>query len=107
VYQVWLKSLQAFQSYARTYTDIHKHQFLYIRVYIYIYIYRERERERERESGGARSSERHYSVGVEVILVEVRLVCGICSILIFKIIGTATMGQNVVCHWEVYIRAKF
>jgi hypothetical protein len=30
-----------------------------------------------------------------VLLVEVRLVCGICSILIFKEVGTAAMGRNV------------
>jgi hypothetical protein len=31
-----------------------------------------------------------------VLLVEVRLVCGICSILIFKEVGAAAMRQNVV-----------
>jgi hypothetical protein len=29
-------------------------------------------------------------------LVEVRLVCGICSILIFKEVGVGAMGRNVV-----------
>jgi hypothetical protein len=36
VYQVWLKSLQAFQSYARTYTHTHIHLYIYIYIYIYI-----------------------------------------------------------------------
>jgi hypothetical protein len=31
-----------------------------------------------------------------VLLVVVRLVCGICSILIFKEFGAAAMGRNVV-----------
>jgi hypothetical protein len=31
-----------------------------------------------------------------VLLVEVRLVCGICSILIFKEVGAAAMGRNVI-----------
>jgi hypothetical protein len=31
-----------------------------------------------------------------VLLVEARLVCGICSILIFKEVGAAAMGRNVV-----------
>jgi hypothetical protein len=30
-----------------------------------------------------------------VLLVEVRLVCGICSILIFEEVGTVAMGRNV------------
>jgi hypothetical protein len=42
-----------------------------------------------------------------VLLVEVRLVCRICSILIFKEFGAAAMGRNIASHWEGYIMAKF
>jgi hypothetical protein len=38
-----------------------------------------------------------------VLLVEVRLVCGICSILIFLKVGITAMGRNVVWQWEGYI----
>jgi hypothetical protein len=31
-----------------------------------------------------------------VLLVDVRLVCGICSVLIFKEVRAAAMGRNVV-----------
>jgi hypothetical protein len=43
-----------------------------------------------------------------VLLVEARLVFGICSILIFfKDVGAAVVGLNVVWLWEGYIMAKF
>jgi hypothetical protein len=42
-----------------------------------------------------------------VLLVEARLVLGICSILNFKDVGAAVVGRNVVWHWEGYIMAKF
>jgi hypothetical protein len=38
-----------------------------------------------------------------VLLVEVRLVCGICFN--FKEVGAAAMGRYVVCHWEGDIEA--
>jgi hypothetical protein len=31
-----------------------------------------------------------------VLLVEVRLVCGICSVLVFKEVGAAEMGRNLI-----------
>jgi hypothetical protein len=38
VYQVWLKSPQAFQSYAGTYTHTHTHTYTYIYTSIFIYV---------------------------------------------------------------------
>jgi hypothetical protein len=74
---------------------------------------REREREREGERKLERGSVRHYRVGGGVIEtefgswkvprqcplvlpVEARVVFGICSILIFKDVGAAVVGRNVV-----------
>jgi hypothetical protein len=37
VYQVWLKSLQAFQSYARTYTQSNKHTYKHTSIFIDIH----------------------------------------------------------------------
>jgi hypothetical protein len=83
---------------------------------------RAREREREEKVGGVvRDTTVWGEGGIEtklavlkvprqcplVLLVVVRFVCGICSILIFKDVGAAAMGQNVVSHWEGYIRATF
>jgi hypothetical protein len=42
-----------------------------------------------------------------VLLVEARLAFGICSILIFKDVGAAVVGRNVVWLWEGYIMEKF
>jgi hypothetical protein len=73
---------------------------------------REKEREEKRKfffGGGGVIETKFASFDVPrqcplVLLVEVRLVCRICSI--SKELGATAMGLNVVWHWEGYVRAK-